>query len=619
MQLTAIELSGFKSFARPTRLEFGQGLTVVIGPNGSGKSNLAEGIRWVLGEQSTKQLRTKASTDVIFSGSDTRARQGKAQVKLFFNNESGRFPIEAPEITIARRVDQTGESEYTLNEDPIRLIDLQQALAEAGIGAKSYTVISQGMVDRYLTATPEARRELFDEATGIRALQIRLQRTRKQLTQVNQHAHEITTILQELEPRLRVLARQVKKFAEREEVLQEFAAKQLAYFTASWHDTFGRTQQLAATLTSTNDQQQQAQQERQQVEATLLAGFNGPATDPKRPSLRMLLRRCQELLQTWQAGTSPTVAAIEELLVDIDRSLKIQAGADAIPQKTMAQQLAQVREAELVTERERSLTHMALQQARQALVNLEGKILREAGDTGLKQIQTTPPSLEASVGKSAPTQNEIERLQMRLATIGEPDPLIQKEYEEVRNRGEHLRTQMADIVATQAKITELAQTLDRDITQQFEQRFDVIQNSFSQHFVSLFGGGKAQLAAIPEGIEITVAPPGKRTRHVALLSGGEKALTSLALLFAILEAQQPPFLVLDEVDAALDEANSRRFVEALKAKSLTTQCIVISHNREMFAAADVLYGVTMGADSVSKVYSVKLENVAEEVHQEAPN
>lgn len=613
MQLTALELAGFKSFAHPTRLEFGPGLTVVIGPNGSGKSNLAEAIRWVLGEQSTKQLRSQASTDVIFAGNPDRPRQRQASVKLIFNNESDRFPLAAPEITIARHVDQSGASEYTLNGDVARLTDLQQSLAEAGIGPKSYTVISQGMVDRYLTATPEARRELFDEATGIRALQIRLQRTRKQLAQAQQHAQELNTIVQELEPRLRVLARQVKKFAERENILQEFTTKQAAYFTASWHTHYAQTQQLAIDLAATDERRRQSQAQRQRVETSLLAGWpEEPDTGPKRPSLRQLLQRCQRLLQAWQAGTPPNHQPILELMADIDRALAAPTKTTLSPRHTIEQQLTQVRTAELASEREFSLTQAALNQAHQTLAALEAAIRRELGATGLQHIQTNPPPADQPV----PHQADIEQLRARLAALGEPDPLIQKEYEEVQKRYEHLRAQLADIAATEQEISKLASALETEISRHFDQQFGVIQTSFAHHFAALFGGGQAQLTTIAEGIEITVAPPAKRARHVNSLSGGEKALTSLALLFAIIDAQQPPFLVLDEVDAALDEANSRRFVEALKAKSQTTQCLVISHNREMFAAADVLYGVTMATDGISKVYSVKLENLPEEETQQ---
>ncbi|HSX24678.1 MAG TPA: AAA family ATPase [Candidatus Andersenbacteria bacterium] len=155
MRLLSVEIQGFKSFANLTHLTFGSGVTGVIGPNGSGKSNVAEAIRWVLGEQSMKMLRGKERSDVIYSGNANHA--SRARVTLTFDNESGRFPIPAAEISISRTLSRNGESEYAINSEPVRLIDLQQMLAEAGIGTKSYTVISQGIIDKYLTANPEGR------------------------------------------------------------------------------------------------------------------------------------------------------------------------------------------------------------------------------------------------------------------------------------------------------------------------------------------------------------------------------------------------------------------------------------------------------------------------------
>lgn len=174
MQLRQLDIQGFKSFARPTSFIFYDGITALIGPNGAGKSCVADAIRWALGEQSIKSLRGKSSADVIFAGNDWHKRAQMARVTLTFDNEAGHFEIEAPQVTITRVYTRQGEGEYLINGDPIRLIDMQRMLAEARIGVKSYAVISQGMVDQYLTASPQGRRELFDEATGVKALKIKL-------------------------------------------------------------------------------------------------------------------------------------------------------------------------------------------------------------------------------------------------------------------------------------------------------------------------------------------------------------------------------------------------------------------------------------------------------------
>ncbi|KKW31676.1 MAG: Chromosome partition protein Smc, partial [Candidatus Uhrbacteria bacterium GW2011_GWA2_52_8d] len=170
MHLTKLELQGFKTFAKKTELSFLPPssqrcpITAVVGPNGSGKSNLADAIRWVLGEQSLKLLRGKESQDVIFSGSEGKGRAGFAQVSLSLNNEDGSMPIDYTHVTITRRLYRDGTSEYLLNESPVRLADIQLLLAQANVGQRSYSVVGQGMIDHILVSTPEERKSFFDDA-----------------------------------------------------------------------------------------------------------------------------------------------------------------------------------------------------------------------------------------------------------------------------------------------------------------------------------------------------------------------------------------------------------------------------------------------------------------------
>ncbi|MEX2054968.1 MAG: AAA family ATPase, partial [Candidatus Andersenbacteria bacterium] len=283
--------------------------------------------------------------------------------------------------------------------------------------------------------------------------------------------------------------------------------------------------------------------------------------------------------------------------------------------------LDRVRTEELQAEREGSAVAAKLAQAEAELSTLVSEIRRERSSAFLQEIQTTPPP------PITVTERDLLSLTARLAQLGEIDPLALKEYEETADRYTHLQQQLRDIETTYHKTQQLISTLHREMNVQFRQQFTVIHEAFRRHIKQLFEGGEAELTIVAStseeaedvtnpvpGIEITVHPPGKKPQHVGLLSGGEKALTSLALLFAILEVQQPPFLVLDEVDAALDEANSFRFAELLREKSQSTQCIVISHNRETMGHADVLYGITMQQDGVSRSYSVQLQEMS---HTEA--
>jgi len=143
MYLKKLELSGFKSFANPISLEFSPGITAIVGPNGSGKSNIADAVRWILGEQSMKNIRSQSGKDLIFSGSKKRSKLGKAKVSLFFDNQKGFIPLDYSEVVVSRNIFQDGTSEYFINKNPSKLMDVIELLAKANIGHKSFSVISK--------------------------------------------------------------------------------------------------------------------------------------------------------------------------------------------------------------------------------------------------------------------------------------------------------------------------------------------------------------------------------------------------------------------------------------------------------------------------------------------
>jgi len=245
MYLSKIELQGFKSFARKTVLEFPAhsnknkdafSISAIVGPNGSGKSNIADAIRWVLGEQSLKLLRGKKAEDVIFSGSPSLARQGFAEVSLYLNNEDHKIPIDYLEVVITRRVYRDGEGEYLLNKNKVRLFDILMLLAKANFGQKSYSIIGQGMVDYIINISPIERKEFFDEATGIKQYQIKRDQAVNKLKRTSDNLEQSNNILKELEPRLRSLTRQVKKLEKRKELEKNLIDIQEKYYGFLWND-----------------------------------------------------------------------------------------------------------------------------------------------------------------------------------------------------------------------------------------------------------------------------------------------------------------------------------------------------------------------------------------------
>jgi len=267
MYLEKLEIQGFKSFANKNKLVFSgllankkRGITVVVGPNGSGKSNIADSIRWALGEQSSKLLRSKKSEDVIFSGSDKKARLNMAEVSLFFNNEDNNILdlknnsvdlkenqgneegdnidalLMSPEIILTRRVFRDGNSDYFINNNKVRLSDVQIFLAKANFGQKTYSVIGQGMVENFLNTSPAERKVFFDEATGVKQYQIKRDLSLNKLENSQENLSKVEILLNEIEPRLKSLTRQVGKLKKRQFLEEELLKNQLNYYSKIWRE-----------------------------------------------------------------------------------------------------------------------------------------------------------------------------------------------------------------------------------------------------------------------------------------------------------------------------------------------------------------------------------------------
>ena len=208
MYLKNIEVQGFKSFAQKINFEFHNGITGIVGPNGSGKSNVGDAVRWVLGEQSAKQLRGGNMQDVIFSGTETRKPLSFASVAITLDNSDHKLPVEFNEVTVTRRLYRSGESEYLINGSACRLKDINEMFYDTGIGKEGYSIIGQGQIDKILSGKPEDRRELFDEAAGIVKYKRRKNTTSKKLEDEQQNLVRVTDILSELTKQLGPLERQ---------------------------------------------------------------------------------------------------------------------------------------------------------------------------------------------------------------------------------------------------------------------------------------------------------------------------------------------------------------------------------------------------------------------------
>lgn len=235
MYLKRLELQGYKSFARKTEFVFDRGITAIVGPNGSGKSNIADAVRWAVGETRMSRLRAKVTDDLIFAGSDSRARLGMAQVSMTLDNSDGTLPIRYSEVTVERRAYRDGQNEYLINGTKVRLRDIVELLAGGGLTRDAYTVIGQGLVDTALSLSPQDRRALIDVAAGIRPLQDKRDRALAQLEETRSNLTRVRDIAAEIAPRLRRLEKQAERARQGAQIARELTEALKTWYGYQWH------------------------------------------------------------------------------------------------------------------------------------------------------------------------------------------------------------------------------------------------------------------------------------------------------------------------------------------------------------------------------------------------
>lgn len=313
-RLKSLELHGYKTFANRTLFEFADMVTAIVGPNGSGKSNIADSLRWVLGEQSYSLLRAKKTEDMIFSGSENRPRAGMASATITFDNSDNWLPIDFSEVAITRRAYRDGQNEYLINGQRMRLKDVSELLAQSGLAERTYTVIGQGLVDAALSLKAEERRRLFEEAAGIGLHRLRREEALKRLENTRRNLERVEDILSELQPRLRSLERQARRVQEYEQIKTDLQEMLREWYGYHWH----RAQRELA----------QAQQVARQQEQHLKRAKNEQqALDGKLTGLRIHSQEIRQNLNAWRHELAELHARREvisrELAVSSERQLAI--------------------------------------------------------------------------------------------------------------------------------------------------------------------------------------------------------------------------------------------------------------------------------------------------------
>ena len=641
--------------------------------------------------------------------------------------------LDFQEITITRRLYRNGDSNYLLNGKTCRLADVQLLLAEAGVGQRSYSVIGQGMIDHILTSSPEERKVFFDDATGVRGLQIKRKSSLNKLKKASQNLTEVDMLLQEIEPRLKSLKRQVNRLEKRSIVEEELHTKQNEYYASAWWQLQGeysaaksRISPIDTKIKTLRTEQKKREQALADLEKTLASTKTerikgGAEQQQYREAQRTLSKTRQSLFEAQrdlelakvrsQSNWSPL--PLHEIIKELDEILKLDESKitqalklikllktrltkpqpeDFKPDPTLLNRIAEAKSEITKAESNLKAAETAIDKAEevkdesQTEVFAESRKLRSLQNEihnleqqenqhkiDLARVETRIESIKREMHEELsnrfqaitatrpqtfiPNQeahrSKILHLKHQLELIGGIEPEIITEYEETKERFEFLNTQHQDIKQAITATEKIIDELDEQIRSQSEKAFKKINEEFKKYFQILFGGGscsllkvknepieenrvdfdraidalvsEAQTESEPEeksiadrvkkrqdaitGIEIQATPPGKKLKSLNALSGGERALTSIALLSAVMATNPSPFVVLDEVDAALDEQNTMRFANILEELRRLTQFIVISHNRATMERADLLYGVTMTDNGISSLLSVNISDI----------
>ena len=290
-RLKSLEMQGYKTFASRTLLEYPAQITAVVGPNGAGKSNVADAVRWVLGEQSYLLLRGRKTEDMIFAGSEQRSRASMASASITFNNDDNWLPIDFSEVSITRRAYRDGQNEYLLNGQRVRLKEISELLAQSGLAERTYTIIGQGLVDSALSLKPDERRRFFEEAAGIGLFRSRREEALTRLDNTRRNLDRLLDILSELEPRLQSLERQARKAQEYEQIKADLQVLLRDWYGYHWHRVQNEMVRSKETL--------QVQESRLKQTRLKLNGIEG-----KLGSLRIKLQTLRDNLNEWHAESA---------------------------------------------------------------------------------------------------------------------------------------------------------------------------------------------------------------------------------------------------------------------------------------------------------------------------
>lgn len=521
MIIKRVVIQGFKTYAKKTDFIFDPGVTAVVGPNGSGKSNVADAIRWCLGEQSFSLLRSKKTSDVIFSGSDRKSRLGMAQVSVTLDNTDGELPVDFVEVEITRRAYRDGNNEYLLNGQRVRLQDITEILAPTGLGKRTYALIGQGLIERVLSMTPEELRTLFEEAAGITTQRSKRTTALRRLDVTQQNLTRVKDIIAEISPRLGYLERQAKRAEQRNELAEQLRSLLEDWYGYHWH------QALRMLDTKT----QEAEELNQLVEShRSTLDLLSQSIETKRSRQSRLRAELSELHRTSSAHHRTAEQIGRDLAVAQERHRQVIARTEAIRQELAPLRLQRETLTVRIAESERKMRDLQSNvEVRKQRIDSLQKLISNRHEERRKveaevetqrrrtaDIRTKIAQAESSLHQLARRREELETelnretlaeqsAQDRLATARSNLDADRTRLEEVESR---IEVEQASLAETNASIQqaraeledslEERQLADREVDR-LQTRFDVL-NRLRREGAGYANGVRAVLRASDQGM-----------------------------------------------------------------------------------------------------------------------
>ena len=428
LRLKSLELQGYKTFASKTAFEFASGITAIVGPNGSGKSNIADALRWVLGEQSYTLLRGKKTEDMIFNGSEHRARASMASAHILFDNTENWLPVDFTEVAMTRRAYRDGHNDYLLNDQQVRLRDLNELLSASGLADRTYTIMGQGLVDASLALKAEERRKLFEEAAGVGLYRTRREEALKRLENTQRNLERVLDIMSELEPRLRSLERQAKRASEYSRAQADLKIILREWYGYHWH----KAQQELTDSREVVKAQEARLKEARAEHAKAQEEYN---------AFRERLSGLRAQLQTWHRQSSELHSQREE----VSRELAV---LEERRRALLASQTSAMADQERASDEER-VARERLAEAEQEIIRLQTEY-----EEAQRQHDDVRRSLENRQNERVSLEEKIQSTRERIEKWNTQRAESQARLDELKSRLESLqvRIEAADKAVESAEV-----------------------------------------------------------------------------------------------------------------------------------------------------------------------